>query len=95
MFDPNPVFSYVCFNHPPKLTYLYQKSDFIAISRWFHSLENNVSLPTGGQACPLTVPVTDSIAHSLTTENKVHFHNEEEGGKGKGRHRKNSKAQRA
>jgi hypothetical protein len=32
------------------------------------------------------VPVTDSIAHSLTTENKVHFHNEEGGGKGKGRH---------
>lgn len=49
-----------------------------------------MSLPTGGQACPLTVPVTDSIAHSLTTENKVHFHNEEEGGKGKGRHHRGS-----
>lgn len=29
------------------------------------------------------MPVTDSIAHSLTTENKVHFHNEEGEGKGK------------
>ena len=32
------------------------------------------------------MPVTDSIAHSLTTGNKVHFHNVEGRGKGKGRH---------
>jgi len=29
---------------PRNMTYLYQKFDFIAISRWFHSLENNVSV---------------------------------------------------
>jgi hypothetical protein len=31
MFDPNPVFFYVYFNHRRKLTYLYQKFNFIAI----------------------------------------------------------------
>ena len=35
-FDPDIEFFCVCFNHPRKLTSLYQKFDFIAIFRWFH-----------------------------------------------------------
>jgi len=35
VFDIDVEFFYVCFNHPPwKLTYLYQKFNFIAISRY-------------------------------------------------------------
>jgi len=36
VFDPDLEFFCVCFNHPRKLTYLYQKFDIIAISTWFH-----------------------------------------------------------
>ena len=31
VFDPDLETLYVCFNHPRKLTYLYQKFNFIAI----------------------------------------------------------------
>jgi len=33
VFDPDLEFFYFCFNHPQKLTYLYQKFNLKAISR--------------------------------------------------------------
>jgi len=41
-FDFELEFFYVCFNHPPKLTYLYQKFNLIAIFRWFRPMEKRV-----------------------------------------------------
>ncbi len=43
VFDPDLEFFHFCFNHPWKLTYLYQKFNFIAISRWFHPITYKIA----------------------------------------------------